>query len=81
MILCDNGHNTVPISKRALIQRLRRKLKDDGLELRRSRGRDQRALFGEYYLVFGERGVVDQEIVPEILARKIGCLRTWEVVV
>jgi hypothetical protein len=65
----------VPISKRALIQRLRRALRADGKELRTARA-DKRKLFGHYYLV-GRRELIENVDI-EKLARDLGLLKPGE---
>jgi hypothetical protein len=48
----------VPISRRALIQRLRRALRADGKHLRTARA-GKRKLFGHYYLV-GRKELIER---------------------
>jgi hypothetical protein len=65
----------VPISKRALIQRLRRALRAEGKHLRTARA-DKRKLFGHYYLV-GRKELIENVDI-EKLGRDLKVLEPWE---
>ena len=65
----------VPISKRALVQRLRRALWAEGKHLRTARAH-KRKLFGHYYLV-GPKELVENVDI-EKLARDLGLLKPGE---
>jgi hypothetical protein len=65
----------VPISKRALIQRLRSALRAGGKQLRMARA-DKRKLFGHYYLV-GRRKLIENVDI-EKLARDLKVLKPEE---
>jgi hypothetical protein len=65
----------VRISKRALIQRLRRVLRAHGKHLRTARA-DKRKLFGHYYLV-GRRELIENVDI-EKLARDLKVLKPEE---
>jgi hypothetical protein len=65
----------VPISKRALIQRLRRALRADGKQLRMARAH-KRKLFGHYYLV-GRKELIENVDI-EKLARDLKVLKPEE---
>ena len=65
----------VPISKRALIRRLRRALQADGKQLRTARA-GKRKLFGHYYLV-GRKELIENVDI-ENLARDLGLLKPGE---
>jgi hypothetical protein len=60
----------VPITLRALIQRLNRKLAHEGERLVATRT-------GGYYLIEGQR-VVEKEVDLIKVARTLGVLRPWE---
>jgi hypothetical protein len=45
------GRTQVPVSMRALVQRINRKLAQDGEVLKKLRGERYRAEFGDYYIV------------------------------
>ena len=65
----------VPISKRALVQRLRRALRVDGKYLRTARA-NKRKLFGHYYLV-GRKELIENVDI-EKLARDLKVLKPEE---
>jgi ABC-type phosphate/phosphonate transport system ATPase subunit len=65
----------IAISRRALIQRLRRALQADGKHLRTARA-DKRKLFGHYYLV-GRKELIENVDI-EKLARDLKVLEPWE---
>jgi hypothetical protein len=66
-----------PISLRALVQRINRRLAADGRTLRSPRGHGNAAPLGDYF-VTDDRGVVVAGVQPEKLGREIGVLRPWE---
>jgi hypothetical protein len=73
--------NTVPVSVRALIQRINRKLAPEGEALRTTRRR-WRSNLGDYYLVDLNRNFVTQQRVNlEALGRELGVLSPWEALV
>ena len=64
-----------PVTLRAVIQRINRKLAADGLVLKAARGRRG----GSHYLLDTKRNVItrlDQDV--EAYARKLGVLAAWE---
>jgi hypothetical protein len=65
----------VPISKRALLQRLRRVLRVQGKHLRTARAH-KRKLFGHYYLV-GRKELIENVDI-EKLARDLNVLKPDE---
>lgn len=75
----------VPVSERAVIARLNRKLKADGRQLKTKRGNWRSDISGPYYLLDVERnivvagGSVHSRIDLEEFARKSGALQEWEV--
>jgi hypothetical protein len=76
----------VPITMRALTQRINRKLAADsdsgnwvGKRLRASRGEGEISNLGGFYLLDSSKGaVVDDHVDPEKLGRKLGVLKPWE---
>jgi len=66
----------VPVSERALIQRIRRALKAKGEDLRIARDH-QRKMLGRYYLV-GKSGVIAKNVNPVRVAEQMKLLEPWE---
>ena len=66
----------VPVSKRALIQRINRHLAADGLMLKSMRGRGPRGHF-----VLNPKTSKVEFVEPEAYARKLHLLGDWEEVV
>jgi hypothetical protein len=72
-------HPKLPVSERAVIQRINRKLKSDNEMVRKARG-SARSL-GEYYVIdFNRNWITGQNVDIEELARELGVLREWETV-
>jgi len=72
----------VPVSVKALVQRINRRLKDDEQILKKSRGARARLDLGEWYVLNWNRNlIVDKRVDPEELARELGVLHEWEVLV
>ena len=68
----------VPVSERALVQRINRVLAKDYEVLRRPRGRSRGEL-GRYYRLSTFHNVVkDKSVNLEALGRELGCLQEWE---
>ena len=63
----------MPVTVRALVQRINRALASDGKRLRATRGR----IAGTYYLVAGGR-VTQSAVNLDALGRKLGVLHEWE---
>ena len=69
----------VPVSERALAQRINRRLARDGQMLKSRRGRRWRSDLGQYYIVNADRDfIVATRIDPEGYGRKLGVLADWE---
>ena len=68
---------TVPVTLKALMARINRKLADDGAILKAARGDRIAASFGRYFIVRGGQ-VTTQRVGPEGLGRKLGVLQDWE---
>jgi hypothetical protein len=73
---------SVPITARALIQRLNRRLRHDNAKLCATRSNQDRPRQGDYYIVdLTINGVVGWDVDPEALGRELGALQPWERVV
>ena len=72
----------VPITTRAMLQRLDRKLRREGKTLKSPRGWADRSALGDYFIVNLDSGKVADckltEAKLEAMARKLGALRAWE---
>jgi hypothetical protein len=66
----------VPVSRRAVIQRINRHLAADGRVLKSTRGRGP----GRYFVLNTKTSEVEF-VEPEVYARKLGLLGDWEEVV
>jgi hypothetical protein len=80
------ARKTIPVSERAIIQRINRKfVAEDGRparELKKTRG--ARAIFdiGDFYVVNTQLNIVaDDHVDLEDLARELGVLAEWEHVI
>jgi hypothetical protein len=72
----------VPVTMRALTQRINRKLAERGEKLIKARGAAARVEVGEWYVLDTNRNVlVLMRVSPESLGRKLGALEAWERVV
>jgi hypothetical protein len=70
------------VTKSALIRRINRKLADEGVSVRASRGDDLRT-FGDYYLANGRPGftqVYDGDVNLDAKGRELGVLGAHEAV-
>jgi hypothetical protein len=70
----------VPVTVRALIARINRKLKasDEVLKATRGEGR-ARQEFGDFYVLdFNRNAVMQKNVDPEQLGRELGVLKPWE---
>jgi hypothetical protein len=69
----------IPISMRALIARINRKLRPDDKVLRAARGARAKLEFGSYYVVnFNRNLVIAHHVDPEELGRKLDAMSKWE---
>ena len=72
----------VPVSERALIQRINRKLRHDDEMLKVARGGRTEQSVGRYYIInFNRNWIVSQNVDPETVGRELGVLAEWEQVV
>ena len=70
---------TVPVSMRALIQRINRKLWPELQQLKATRGDRWRNQLGDYYVVdLNSNAILSQHVSPEKYGRELGCLSPWE---
>ena len=68
----------VPVSSRALLARLNRKLAGDGRQVKAARGRDISTV-GDFFCVDIYGSYVDgTHVDPEERARELGLLKPWE---
>jgi hypothetical protein len=75
------GRTQVPVSLRALVQRINRKLAHDGEVLKKLRGERYRAEFGTYYIVNLDRNCLETtDVDPVALGQELGVLAAWETV-
>ncbi len=70
----------VPVSRRAFVQRLERRLARDGKSILTSReGTWARKELGEFYIVNARaQRVVEDHVDPEALGRELGVLKPFE---
>jgi hypothetical protein len=73
----------VPVSERALVARINRKLKPESKQLRRTRGERAIREHGYYHIIDWNLNVVlgYQDLNIETLGRELGVLKAWERVV
>jgi hypothetical protein len=69
----------VPVSERALIQRINRKLAQEDKCLKAPRGLAAKSSLGDFYILNWARNfIVDTKVDLERLGRKLGVLADWE---
>jgi hypothetical protein len=69
----------VPVTMRALIQRINRKIAMDGEVLKTARGQAARAELGDYYIINVHHNFVSAKDVDlEARGRELGVLRPYE---
>ena len=67
--------NTVPVTLRAVIQRINRKLAGEDKRLKATRGERARSDLGDYYLLNVNRNfIAAHHVDPEALARELGVI-------
>jgi hypothetical protein len=72
----------VPVTLRALVQRINRKLAKDGEALRATRGGRDRSELGNWYIVdLDGTFIATKDVDPEKLGRRLSVLRDNEEVV
>ena len=68
-----------PVSTRALIQRINRKLATEQQQLKATRGERWRTELGDYYIIDANHNfVIAQHVDLEKLGRELECLPKWE---
>ena len=71
----------VPITMRALVQRVNRRLAKEEKILKKARGREELACFGDYYVLdYAANEIFDDHVDRLALARELGVLHGWETV-
>lgn len=69
----------VPVSERAVVQRINRKLAARGKKLKKCRGAYWREKLGEYYILHVAHDCIDDSHVSlEALGRELKVLGAWE---
>jgi hypothetical protein len=69
----------VPVTTRALIQRINRKLSSEMMQLKTTRGERWRNDLGDYYIIDVNKNIVVRAHLDlEELSRELGCLSPWE---
>jgi hypothetical protein len=72
-------HSKTPVSMRAVIQRINRKLAPDLEGLKTTRGGRARLELGDYYVIdFNRNFILHKDVDPERMARELGVLQPWE---
>jgi hypothetical protein len=74
----QSKHIRVPITVRALVQRLGRMLAQDGKALKKTRTERARSQVGNYYVISNTGGIVSHHIELEALGRETGALADHE---
>jgi hypothetical protein len=70
---------TVPVTTRALIQRINRKLAPQYRQLKVARGEKWRNEVGDYCILDADRNIVAETHVDVVaLARELGAMQAWE---
>jgi hypothetical protein len=71
--------STVPVTERALMQRINRKLRKEDQVMKSTRGDKWRGDLGNYYIVDLNRNtIVAQHCTPEKIGRELGVLAHYE---
>ncbi len=72
----------VPVTERAVVQRINRKLRDDDQVLKVTRGERARLDLGDFYILNWRLNVIaDKFVDPEEMGRELGVLQPWERVI
>jgi hypothetical protein len=69
----------VPVTPGALVQRLNRRLRLDGKQLRSARSRKVEQALGRFFIVQGD-SIIDHHVDVGALARKLGVTRGYDIV-
>jgi hypothetical protein len=74
------AHQKMPVTMKALTQRINRVLRRDEEMLRKTRGARAIQDLGEWYVLnWNKNWIVHHHVDPEDLGREIGVLNKWEV--
>ena len=74
-----NVTRTAPVTLKAIIARINRKLKPDFETLKTSRGALTASSLGEHYLIdFRRNAILDTHVDPETYARELGVMAGYE---
>ena len=69
----------IPVTMRAVIQRINRALQSEDRMLRAVRGARAKIEFGDYYILDTRRNFsLDTHVDPEALGRELGVLKDYE---
>jgi hypothetical protein len=69
----------IEITERALFQRINRRLKQDGEQLRTARSQGVELSVGRNFIVNVDHNYIDcPHVDPEQLGRELGVLQSWE---
>lgn len=69
----------VPVTERAMAQRLNRVLKEEDLTLKKSRGERALIELGDWYIVnYRYNRIIEKDVDIEDLGRERGVLAKWE---
>jgi hypothetical protein len=72
----------IPVSERALIQRIKRRLKPDGMTLKQTRGVRARLDLGYFYVLDLTRNfALDTNVNIETYGRELGVLTDYETLI
>jgi len=72
-------NHTIPVSERALLQRINRKLLDENRKVIKTRGALAIAKVGEYHEIDTRlSALIGRDINLELYGRKLGVLAQWE---
>jgi hypothetical protein len=70
----------MPVTMRAMMARINRRLGADDQMLRKTRGMRAYSSLGDYYIVnFNRNLIINYRVDPETVAREIGVLMPWEI--
>jgi hypothetical protein len=73
------GRGKVPVTERALFQRINRKLAHENEQLKTCRGGQWENELGRYYVVdLNRNSITASDVDPEALGRELGVLARWE---
>ena len=69
----------VPVTMRALVQRINRALAQDDEALKKTRGARAIQELGDYYVLdFNRNALVEKDVDPEEFGRELGVLQDYE---